>query len=104
MSILCCQSEPYGGAIACGFSTSRSTIPLELSAAIVEAGQVRRPSARPGQRSPRTLERMTVPQQRAILNEIGETLVGGVYRRTVLRVCPDGSSTHASYVTGRATA
>lgn len=42
----------------------------------------------------RTLERMTVPHQRTTLNEIGTPLVGGVYRRTVLRVHPDGSSSH----------
>jgi hypothetical protein len=31
-----------------------------------------------------TLEKLTVPQQRAILNEIGDTLVGGVYRKMPL--------------------
>jgi hypothetical protein len=40
----------------------------------------------------RTLERLTVPQQRAILNAIGDTLVGGVYRKMPLHVMPDGSS------------
>lgn len=36
----------------------------------------------------RTLQRLTVPQQRAILGTIKSELVGGVYRRTPLRLYP----------------
>jgi hypothetical protein len=36
----------------------------------------------------RTLERLTVPQQREILGAIGNELVGGVFRREPLRLDP----------------
>lgn len=44
-----------------------------------------------------TLEKLTIPQQRAILNEIRDTLVGGVYREMPLHVMPDGSSHECPY-------
>ena len=47
-----------------------------------------------------TLERLTVPQQREILNEIRDTLVGGVYRKMPLHVMPDGSSSERPYDPG----
>jgi hypothetical protein len=34
------------------------------------------------------LEKLTVPQQREILNEIRGTLVGGIYRKMPLHVMP----------------
>jgi len=49
-----------------------------------------------------TLERLTVPQQRAILDEIRDTLIGGVYRRTPLHVTPDGSNPERPYDPGGA--
>ena len=39
-----------------------------------------------------TVEKLTVPQQRAILNEIRDTLVGGVYRKMTLHMISDGTS------------
>jgi hypothetical protein len=47
-----------------------------------------------------TLEKLTVPQQRAILNKIRDTLVGGVYRMMPLHVMPDGSSSERPYDPG----
>lgn len=37
-----------------------------------------------------TLEKLTVPQQRAIIRTIAEELVGGVFRREPLRIDPAG--------------
>jgi hypothetical protein len=47
-----------------------------------------------------TLEKLTVPQQRAILNEIRDTVVGGVYRKMPLHVMPDGKSHECPYAPG----
>ncbi|HVR45193.1 MAG TPA: hypothetical protein VMT95_00925 [Candidatus Binatia bacterium] len=48
-----------------------------------------------------TLQRLTVPQQRTILNEIRDELVGGLYRKMPLHVSPDGSSCERPYTPGR---
>jgi hypothetical protein len=47
-----------------------------------------------------TLKKLTVPQQRAILNKIRDTLVGGVYRKMPLHVMPGESSSERPYDPG----